>query len=268
MMRGTLLGLVVVLSTFGAGCAKKRVPPPVPVKLDYGPHQATYRDWSIVSPCDVHEATLIADLTSLDPALDTFLNETAPGANGQWDENQLRDFEGSPAKLGPAIEAAERIVRGLTKCRVDSTLKAAAQKSGTKIGQAQKRMTELNAAVAAAQARAGINTWKSNRPALFAKARKAKCRGKTQVLFYASQDDEGVTEWYFCDEFKVVQPPAKLPEVVGVTPAAKKKKPNTKIYLEAITQFPAANIDRCPMPGATPAAAPVPKPASAEAAKP
>lgn len=245
-MRATLLVVVILLATFSSGCARKRVAAPAPSKLTYGPHEATYRDWSKISPCDVYETTLIADLTSLDPALESFLSETTGGLEGEWDDQKLRTLEDAPFTLAPAVNAGDAIIKATSKCRVDGGLKIAVKKTGDLLAQTHQRITEAATLVPAIKARAGISVWKTNRTTLFAKNRKAKCRGKTATVFYASQDELGVTEWYFCDEFKVVQEPQKLPELMGVTDAAKKKKPKPKGYLDAVTKFKATDIDRCP----------------------
>ncbi len=260
-MRPTLLAQVFLLATLGTGCVKKRVPPPAPVKLNYGPNETTYRDWSKVSPCDVYETTLIADLASLDPTLETFLAETAGSADSDGDETKIRTLEEATTTLGPAIASGEAIVKATHKCRSDGGLKAALKKSGDLLIQARKRFDEAQTLLPTLKTRAQVSAWKTNRAALFAKQRKAKCRGRTQVVFYASQDESGVTEWYFCDEFKVVQELNKLPDLVGVTEAAKKKKPNPKPYLDAVTRYKAAEIDRY-APAESPATPDVPRKAA------
>ncbi|MBX7114143.1 MAG: hypothetical protein K1X64_07385 [Myxococcaceae bacterium] len=265
-MRPTLLVQVFILATLGTGCVKKRVPPPAPVKLNYGPNETTYRDWSKVSPCDVYETTLIADLTSLDPTLEAFLNETAGGPDTEWDDTKVRTLEDATSTLGPAIASGEAIVKATRQCLSDGGLKNALKKSRELLVQARKRFDEAQTLLPTLKTRAHVSAWKANRATLFAKQRKAKCRGRTQVVFYASQDDAGVTEWYFCDEFKVVQALNKLPELVGVTEAAKKKKPNPKPYLDAVTRYKAADIDRY-APASSPATPDVPRPAAAAPAK-
>ena len=66
-------------------------------------------------------------------------------------------------------------------------------------------------------------------------------------IYYASVDQNGSTEWVFCDELRVMMNEGAKPELVLEDP--KKKPKNAKGYLDSAAKYPASEVQHAPKPG-------------------
>jgi hypothetical protein len=230
---------------------------------------ASYRvKWGFTSPCDVEPRTITDDARSASAMLSAFLDKTGASPRGAWSAEQLALYEAAQRELPPLLDANGVVLRNVSGCaftEADGARAALAQLSPL-VAQARKRLEEASEAIPVIKAGVAIAAWKAALPEAVNDARGQWCTPKPKPdIFYAYEDEAGVTAWLFCDGARVTAAPGAKPEFrdPAVEVAAKKpaKKLDGKKYLESAASYPASEVQRAPKLPAAPseAAAPAPK---------
>lgn len=240
-------GVVVV------GCGKKQVVPQGEKKITLAGKTATLHDWAKVDPCLVDPKVVKGDLDSFYAVANDYVGQTGAGPDGVWAPEQIALLEEGVVVLPPAIDAVDKLAAALQKggCRFTKELGFAEPlKKADELGQqARKRVSEAPAIAEGLAAKAALKAWKDKQPEARTGAKGEWCPPKLKPgapvdIYYASEDEVGLTEWLFCDDCRVFASVGAAPAFEA--PATMKKKPKDKAYLEAAAKYPASDIQRAP----------------------
>lgn len=242
------LGLVV-------GCGKKRVAPAGEQKLSLAGKQATFHDWSKVTPCDVQPKTLVGDLDSTAALLNEYLGKTSAGAEGMWSDEQVALLTEGAEKLSPLLDATEKALAGAAKCKFDPKKDAVDEpikKAAELVSQGRHRIADAPALAQTLKARAALKAWQDKLPELRAGAKTEWCPAKLKPgavpdIYFSFESETGAIEWLFCDDCRVVATSGSPPAFEAATTF--KKKPKDKPYLDSAAKYPASDIQHPPKAG-------------------
>lgn len=249
----TLCVLFVASVVLVVGCGKKRVVPTGEKKVTLAGKTATQHDWGKVNPCEVEPKVVIGDLDSLYAMANEYVGQTSAGVDGVWSAEQIALLEEGVVVLPPAIDAVDKLGAALQKggCRFTKELGFAEPlKKASELGeQARKRVAEAPAIAEGLAIKAALKAWKDKQPEARTGAKAEWCPPKLKPgapvdIYYASEDETGLTEWLFCDDCRVFATASTPPAFEA--PAAMKKKPKDKPYLENASKYPASDIQRAP----------------------
>jgi hypothetical protein len=215
---------------------------------------ASYRvKWGYTSPCDVEPRTITDDARSASALISAFLDKTSTSPRGTWSAEQLALYEAALRELPALLDANGVVLRNVSDCaftEADGARAALAQLSPL-VPLARKRLDEATEAIPVIKAGLAIAAWKTALPEAINEARSQWCTPKPKPdIFYAYEDEAGVTAWLFCDGARVTATPGSKPEFrdPAVEVAAKKpaKKLDGKKYLEGAASYPASEVQRAP----------------------
>ena len=243
------------------GCGKKAVTPPPEKKVSLGGKTAGYHDWAKANPCEVVPKVVIGDLDSTSALLVEWLANTNAGVEGEWKSEQITLLEEGIVVLPPLLEATEKANAAIQKggCRFlkETGFSEPTKKAGELIDQTRKRIAEAPAITEGLAAKAALKAWKDKQPEARAGAKTEWCPPKLKPgapvdIYFASEDETGLTEWLFCDDSRVFATAEAAPAFEAA--AALKKKPKDKPYLDSASKYPASDVQRAPKAAAKPGA--------------
>jgi hypothetical protein len=234
-------------------CTKKRVAPPPGTEAKLGGMGASYRvKWGFTSPCDVDPRTLTDDARSASSMLSAFLDQTSTPPQSSWSAEQLALYEAALRELPPLLDANEVVLRNVSRCAFTEAdgARAALTQLSPLVPPARKRLEEATDAVPVIKAGLAVAAWKTALPQAINDARDQWCTPKPKPdIFYAYEDEAGVTEWLFCDGARVTAAQSSKPEFKGPSDAAAKKpgkKLDGKKYLEGAATYPSSEVQHAP----------------------
>ncbi len=245
------LVLLCVLGAAVVGCGKKRISPGADQTVDLAGKQATWHEWKLTNICEVDERRVEQDLSSMKELLLSALGQTSASFDGAWSDEHLAILEKMPKALPDALDSVERGVADAASCKWSEQSKVPSLLGplGELLAQARRKVETAPALLAKVKAYQALKSWKEKQPEAKESAKKDWCPPKPKAgmpdIYYAFEDETGRSEWLFCDDAKVVMsgpgaPPAFEP------PAAAKKKPKDKPYLDAAAKYPASDVQRAP----------------------
>jgi hypothetical protein len=235
------------------GCGKKSVAPTAEKKVTLAGKTATYHDWSKANPCEADPKMVVGDLNSTSDLLNEYLGKTGAGLDGVWSSEQVTLLEEGVVVLPPLLDATEKATGGIARngCRFlkETGFSEPTKKAIELTEQARKRIVEAPAIGEGLALKAAIKAWKDKQAEARAGAKTEWCPPKLKAgapvdIYYASEDEVGLTEWLFCDDARVFATAGAAPAFEA--PAAMKKKPKDKPYLDSAANYPASDVQRAP----------------------
>ncbi len=253
-MTRTLLPRLVVAALLVCGCASRKARQVPLQQVELGTLKADYRDFSQSDACRAEPRQLASDLSGMNALLADFVERTSNGFTYSWTDDQLALLSSGEKALPSALSAHESTLNAVARCKFDPKLGIAeiAAKGQDISAQVRKRLSEAPALLQYAQARREVEKWKEAQPIQQAAAKQLRCGGKSKsvkpAVFYASEDAEGRTDWFFCDGARVSAGGGKRPEVIPAPVSGKKKvkKPDPRAYLSAASKYPSNEISHSP----------------------
>lgn len=273
-MKTTQLASVFLLGASVSGCAHHPPKLSPPQTASYDGVKAEYRDLTrLPNPCDVDGAEVARELESVNALMGHFLDQTAPGGEAPWTQQQLEDGKRAKDLVGPAVDAADNDIQALSsRCPyLEPALRLQdVQKRGReRILSVRQRLQELPGQIAAQQRRTDVASWKAAQGEAIQQAHDTWCPpkprpGKMPDIYYAAQDENGRTAWLFCDGAKILTREGAAPQFVA--PSGRRHH-SERAYLSAANHFPPEEIKRAPT-AAPPEPAAEPAPQSADSSAP
>lgn len=241
------------------GCGKKAVAPAAEKKVTLAGKTATYHDWAKANPCEAEPKMVVGDLDSTSALLNEYLGQTSAGLEGMWSSEQITLLEEGVVVLPPLLDATEKATGAIARngCRfLKETGFAEPVKKVTELGeQTRRRIADAPAIAEGLALKAALKAWKDKQPEARSGAKSEWCPPKIKPgapvdIYYAAEDEVGLTEWLFCDDSRVFASVGAAPAFEA--PAAMKKKPKDKAYLESAAKYPASDVQRAPKAPARP----------------
>ncbi len=235
------------------GCGKKSVAPTSEKKVTLAAKTATTHDWSKSSPCQAEPKLVLGDLDSTSALLNDYLGQTSAGIEGMWSSEQITLLEEGVVVLPPLLDATEKTTAAISRngCRfLKETGFSEPVKKVIELGeQTRRRIADAPALAEGLALKASLKAWKDKQPEARAGAKTEWCPAKLKPgapidIYFAAEDEKGLTEWLFCDDSRVVASPGGAP--VFEAAAAMKKKPKDKPYLLTAASYPASDVQRAP----------------------
>ena len=115
--------------------------------------------------------------------------------------------------------------------------------------QARARLAEAPILLAYVKTAKAISVWKEKQRIDQEAERATWCAPhpqKSPEIYFAFQDEHGISEWLFCDGSRVQRLPGHEPELVPAVFASRKGFFRPASFLEAIRHFPAKEIRQSP----------------------
>lgn len=222
------------------------MPPPAEQMLTLGAKQASYRAYRPTEACGVEPRIIAADLESMNRLLIAFLTTTSAGVDGVWADEHIALLEEATQKLPPALSTHDAALAALGDCNLSPQNDENVRTGLELLAQAKRRLSEAPELLAVATAKRDFARWREAQPAQQQSAREQWCpkKGKSRTLFYAF-DEQGRTEWLFCDGSKVIAAPGSPPQHVSADGSSSSGK-KAKAYLDAAARYPPSEINRAP----------------------
>lgn len=231
--------------------------PPPPQQYGLGALHASYRDYGTLNVCRVDPATVEKDQDELNGLLASFLQNTSQGKTGLWSDEQRAALKDGEKTLAPILDQDEKLLERLATCPVESDrpgtpLPEQVEKGKELIRQTRLRIGEAPSLYSAFASGGALSEWKKKALAEQESERGNWCPPKPSKIpevFFAWEDEDGTTEWLFCDGSKVTRTGKEEPRFVASTwPAAKRpaKPVPAATYLGSATTFPASEIRHAP----------------------
>ncbi len=261
-MHTSLRVLVAVVVFLVVGCGKKAVAPAADKKVTLAGRTATYHDWSKANPCQAEPKLVIGDLNSTAALLGEYLAQTAAGSEGVWTSEQVTILEEGVVVLPALLDATEKATASIARngCRfLKETGFSEPVKKVMELGdQARLRIGESPALAEGLALKAALKAWKDKQPETRTGAKTEWCPPKLKAgapvdIYYASENEVGLTDWLFCDDSRVFAGPGAAPAFEAA--AGLKKKPKDKPYLDSAAKYPASDVQRAPKAATKPGSA-------------
>ncbi len=243
-----LLGLSAAL----AACAAKKPPPPQSLTL--GENKLEYRDYSRVkgSLCDADPRRLGPELQNINEVLAQFVSKTEGVSKPTAAAEEVELLREGSKSLGAVVDAHGKNLAGLSGCgfKKQAPFPEVTQKGNELVTQAKARLAEAPTVLAAADKRLAEQKWREDSNAREATAKQTWCGGKVAVgsgdIYFARQESDGTMRWLFCDGIMVEGASGAEPTLIIPDTISKKdrRKIQDKRYLEAVTEYPAEEIDK------------------------
>ncbi|GEM_PF-982864 len=260
-MHTSLRLFLVAVVVLVVGCGKKAVAPSAEQKVTLAGKTATTHDWVKANPCEAAPKMVIGDLDSTSALLTEYLGQTSAGVEGVWSSEQITLLEEGVVVLPKLLDNVEKATGAIARngCRfLKETGFAEPIKKVTELGElTRKRIAEAPAIAEGLALKAALKAWKDKQPEARTGAKAEWCPPKLKAgapvdIYYASEDEAGLTEWLFCDDVRVFASTGAPPAFEA--PATMKKKPKDKPYLESAAKYPASDVQRAPKAAAKPGA--------------
>lgn len=241
------------------GCTRTLSQLPALQPVAFASMKTWYRDYSAVDVCAAPAKTLESDLEKVNGVLFAFLQQTSAGKEGLWTDAQLDALEQAQTTLPPAVKVHARNSERALACKEFSSTETDAlavtdqARRGEELArQSQARLADAPELLKHVRAMKAIQQWKDQQRSEQESERSNWCAPKPTkdpVVYFAFEDETGVTSWMFCDGSRVEQKPNAEPTyVAAVLPPKRQAAP--KAYLAAAAKFPATEIRRSPkLPG-------------------
>ena len=153
--------------------------------------------------------------------------------------------------LPAALDATDKAIASAKKngCRFAKGLSEPMKKAAELGEQARVRIAETPAITEGQAAKAALKAWKDKQPEARTSAKAEWCPAKLKAgapvdIYFAAEDEAGMTEWLFCDDSRAFAAQGTAPAFEAA--AAMKKKPKDKAYLATAAKYPASDIQRAP----------------------
>ncbi len=236
------------------GCGKKRVNPTGETKVSLVGKEATFHDWSKTKPCDVEPKTVAGDLASTGDLLTEYLAQTVPLPDGGIGDDAAKVLVEGAEKLPPLLDATDKAVSGVPRCewtKEDKVLDLKNKSIGL-LAEAGNRIALAPPLVQMLATKQALKEYLEKLPGNRDAAKAEWCPAKPKAgamadIYFAFENEAGATEWLFCDDCRVFAAEGTPPAFEA--PAAMKKKPKDKPYLESAAKYPASDIQHPPKPG-------------------
>lgn len=243
----TRIGFVALCALIGC---QKRVPAPAANTVELAGLKAPWRDYAAakVDVCELAEPKMFAsDVEAMNALLTKFVDQTSGGMEGVWSEEQAKLLEDGAAQLKPALDAHEAALRASNRCKFDAALDFdRTRRKSEELSKLARKRIEDPALLEYAKKSAALLAWKDRQPEEHRGAREQWCPPKAKRgspdIYYVFTDENGQTEYLFCDGSKVVAAEGKKPEYVS--PDAKRVP--IRPYLDAAASYPAEEIIEAP----------------------
>ncbi len=252
-MHTSLRVVLVAAVLLVVGCGKKSVAPAAEKKVTLAGKTATYHDWAKANPCQAVPKLVVGDLDSTAALLNEYLGQTSAGVEGMWTSEQITLLEEGVVVLPPLLDATEKATGAIARngCRfLKETGFSEPVKKVTELGdQARRRVADAPGIAEGLALKASLKAWKDKQPEARTSAKTEWCPPKLKAgapvdIYFASEDETGLTEWLFCDDSRVFASSGAAPAFEAA--AALKKKPKDKPYLESAAKYPASDVQRAP----------------------
>jgi hypothetical protein len=213
------------------------------------------RDYPREDVCDVDPKLLVQEFDVMNQLLAEFLQGTSAGVDGFWADEHIEMLEQGQKSFPGLLDIHERNLTEANKCSADNY--GEASRRGLELSrQARRRLEDAPEVLSWARARRDIAKWKEAQPAARETAREQWCppkpkAGKFPDIYYAFQDDEGRTQWLFCDGSKVTASANAADPLEFVLPPADPQRRSAKSfgsrpYIDAAQKYPRNEIVRAP----------------------
>jgi len=244
-----------------SGCVREFRPPGAE-ELSLGTKVATYRTYAPGTLCFAgrdYQPVLKGELTAMNELLTAFLEGTSSGPEGAWSPESVDLLDRAQTSLLPALDAYEDTLTQVKDCLFEHRFgfPDLARRGLEHVRLARQRVEEAGTLLPQIRAKAELAKWKEQQ----AKERESEqsnwCPPKPRPapdVYFALEDENGLTEWLFCDGTRVVGAPGKLPELQPPREGKVPSKVVQQMYLRAAAKYPASQIRRAPKPTAASAA--------------
>ena len=252
-MHTSLRLALVAAAVFVVGCGKKAVAPAAEKKVTLAGKTATHHDWKKSNPCEAATKLVIGDLDSTSALLNEYLGQTSAGVDGVWASEQITLLEEGVVVLPALLDATETLTGAIARngCRFlkETGFSEPTKKAIELSEQARRRIADAPAIGEGLALKAALKAWKDKQPDARTGAKGEWCPPKLKPgapvdIYYASEDEAGLTEWLFCDDTRVFSTVGAAPAFEA--PATMKKKPKDKPYLDSASKYPASDVQRAP----------------------
>jgi hypothetical protein len=229
---------------------------PAAKQVALGSLQSEYRDYVGYKVCQLEPQRITEDVTRMNEFLRRFLDAAQSARGGRGTEEQYALLQNAPKTLKGPLAAHESLVKRVPACKefAGQPLVDAAKTGQQLVADAKQTLGQAGDIVTSAKAGQELKAWKEKQEVEQQSERANWCPAKpskTPEIYFAWEDENGVTEWMFCDGSKVVSNQGNPPELVPSPDQAKKsgRPPAPSVYLTAAQKFPPKEIRRAPKPG-------------------
>lgn len=259
MARSALSWLLLLF--LAAGC-KTTKPAPALNRLELSGGVATWRAYGAPDKagiCDAEPRFLLDELASVNGALSRFLDATATpegtAVKDAWPDEKIEKFEDGLKALPDLLTQHESNVKQAGECSFAKTggYPLLLKRSRELAKDARTRLDTVPREIAQARAARALETWQRERlDAQEAARRGCPTKSSSPVLYFAFTDEQGVTQWLFCDGASVTQPGQGEPTFEAapseLTKTKGRRPPKPAWYLSAAKKYPAESINKAPAP--------------------
>lgn len=257
MGRSALAGLL--LSFLAIGCKTTKPAPPLN-RLELSGGVATWRAYGApdkASICDAEPRFLLDELASVNGALSRFLDATATpegtAVKDAWPDEKIERFDEGLEGLPDLLTQHESNVKQASECGFAKTggYPRLLERSRELAKDARARLDTVPKEIAQARAARALEKWQRDRlDAQEAARRECPAKSSSPVLYFAFTDEQGVTQWLFCDGASVTQAGQGEPtfEAAPTELVKGKRAPKPAAYLAAAKKYPAESINKAPAP--------------------
>lgn len=247
------------------GCISVPVKQPPMQLINLGGREVEFRDYRQADVCQTEPRWFTEELRSVN----RMLREWAAGA--ELEEGKVPPFaQRQLIKKGQDVLPEVLVSYGWTLDRLkgcgwgfEGQLKEAPKEGRELVQLVEKRLQEVPGQIARAEFEAQLAEWRLNNPKKRDRAKETWCPpGPTSTapadIYFAFQDEEGVTRWLFCNGAEVVRTTADATATVQKIPPPPPKPrgrrrrrkvtppPKPEHYLKAAATYPAKEVDRPP----------------------
>ena len=248
-MRQYFTMAVAVLA--GAACTPAAKPPPV---TGYGlaSSRANYRAYSKQTTlCAAEPRWLFDELASVNNLLDRFLDDTLIRKDGTFSDMQILKLEEAVKTLPAVLDSHEKNLALLDGCAFATQrgFPILAKKGKVYARDARRRLEDAPAQVARVKQQKALAEWK-DRVGREKVTLSLGCprRSRTPIVYFAWQDEQGLTTWLFCDGSRVVSERGSDPafEAPQSLTARQLRRLKASRYLSAAKHHPEGGVMRPP----------------------
>ncbi len=261
------VGRVVLVAALVSACGKPAIKYPATKQVSVGNLRTDYRDYVGFKVCQLEPQPVAEDITRMNDFLRRVLDAAQAAKGGSGTEEQYALLQAAPKALKGPLASHESLVKRVPACKEfqGQPVVEAAQKGQQLVADAKQTLGQAGDLVASAKASQELKAWHEKQETEQLSERANWCPAKpskTPEIYFAWEDENGVTEWLFCDGSKVVSNQGKPPEFMASPDLAKKpgKPPAASTYLTSAQKYPATEIRRAPKPSGAATEPPPPAP--------